>query len=195
MPKGWKDIIEEVMNGEDQSLRFKFQQLMQDPSQMEITDSFIPDNAAPVPNADNLYNPQTYDTMRAPERQDALMNPGFMLDKMRPGTKYDDTQTAQQEQRRERQLNDNVFRNSRTPTINPDLQERDGFSDLFPPPTPRNLPEAYNQLPEQRRPGSNMPEVDPQTLIDNYMKNQDILQGNSTMQELMNFYTYGGQET
>jgi hypothetical protein len=182
MPRSFEEIIEEMLNkAEDPA-----ETLMQDPSQMQGTmNSLIP---YPVPNRDMATNPQSYETMNPPP-------PRGPIDRIARGEKFDDTQTKAQDQRRERQFNEDVMFNSRIQEVNPDVQDMDeGIADRFPA-RPRNLPEAYNNLPTPPSPRSNMPQIDPNALVEQYMKGQDMQQGNTTMQELMNFYTQGGQET
>lgn len=181
MPRTYDEILEEIlMNAEGPAAT-----LMENPSQMQDTMN----RGAPVPNQDQLLNPQMYDTMRPPERQDALMNPGFMLDKVDPDRRMEDTQTGGQTAR-DRTKRAEAFIAPQTPVINPDGTAMD---ELFPPPPPRNMREMYENMPMQQ-PKSRMPQISPDFLTEQYAKQQDMQSGNSTMQELMDFYTQGGQD-
>lgn len=183
MPRSMEDIIKEIIEShgigadDDEQLK-EMRTLMQDPSQMQDTmDSVMP---YPIPNKDMMTNPQRYDTMNPPPP-----SPMPYLDRTGPMTKYDDNQTRQQQERTDtRRAEDYLIQR---PEINPNASRMDEFGiDDVPPageaPPQSSMQRLYRQMPQQAPPPSQMPALP-------HVPRQNDQQ----MQQLMDFYTSGGQ--
>jgi hypothetical protein len=193
MPKSTEEIVAELLD-ELENPPHKRQALMQDPYQMQGTMR----GGAPIPNRDMSFNPQMYDTMNpAPD-------PGIRLDQLRRGEEIDDSKTREQYMRDRRERTRN-FKEQKTPVINPDQQDDSAvrfgrmneFGEMADPDMadmpPPNSPEEPKSLPPMKYYGT--PQLDPDELTLRSMQRQNMQEGNTTMQELMDFYTYGGQNT